>query len=267
MATLIRDAAAKVISDIRSLLVKAIITGLFLYVINLVLPDDFWRRKMTINTVLSYSDLLVIGGLLLAAIVTLITFSTWKLRKLRVFDGREASMAANCHLIEKFCTDKTVEIRSTRVTHWRIADNSAGRQKFRNLLTEKITNSIPVKRIWQLKDLNDFTQLQRYVEQYAQYDNYSVKVIVSRNVVIPEILVVGQKVASLSLPEPSSPRELGRALHFYGHREVVALTRYFDILWETAVPIKSASEQYDNNLNQIRDYLRHAANEPLPSLP
>ena len=254
-----------ILADVRTLFVTVIVSGLFVY-FNSMLPTDFWQRKVYVSVNLSYLSL-SITFLCLAAVTGFLILAVTKLRSYRIVSGREASMAANCELIEKFGTDKSIEIRSTRVTHWRVSNNSKGRQTFRNLLTEKITNSFPVRRLWQIKDTDEIAQLRRYLKQYELYDNYSVKVIVQRHVWIPEILVVGQKVASMSFPEPSSPRELGRALHFYGHLEVDTVTRYFDILCDTAIPIKIANERYDTNLAQIAQFLGERPNDvgQLPS--
>lgn len=91
---------------------------------------------------------------------------------------------------------------------------------------------------------------------YKTYDNYSVRVIVAEDVLIPEILCIGSAVASLSLPEPSLPREIGRALHFFRKKEVTAISRYFDILWERAVPIKIADKFYPKNLISTEKKMR-----------
>ncbi|MGH6848699.1 MAG: hypothetical protein ACREC0_15075 [Methylocella sp.] len=242
-----------ILADIRTLVVTTIVSSLFL---NSGLPIDFWQRKLSISVNLSYLNLLIIFLCVAVAFAGFLVLAVIKLRKYRILSGREASMAANCELIEKFGTDSSIEIRSTRVTHWRVSENSKGRQTFRNLLTEKITNSFPVRRLWQIKDADELAQLRRYLKQYEPYDNYSVKVIVARHVWIPEILVVGQKVASMSFPEPSSPRELGRALHFFGRQEVDTVARYFDILWDTAIPIKISSQIFDTNLENIEEFFR-----------
>ena len=170
---------------IKKLIVTAIATAItsgFLYGTNLLLPADFWQRKVSVIVNLSYLNIVAICGLSAVAFAGLVTLAILKLKKYRIFRGREAAMAANCELIKKFATDKGVEIRSTRVTHWRVADSSEGRQTFRNLLTQKITNSLPVKRLWELKDLNYFDQLRLYLKQYESYDNYYVKVIVAPHV-------------------------------------------------------------------------------------
>jgi hypothetical protein len=187
----------------------------------------------------------------LVLLIALFLYSIQKLGRYRIYDGRERAMQANCEILEKYFVKKSMMLRSTRVTHWRVTEDSSARRKFRNLLTEKITTAYPVQRIWQIKDLEDLNRLKTYLNMYGGYDNYSVRVILCEDVVIPEILCVGTRVASLSLPEPSSPREMGRALHFFRTKEINAISRYFDILWERAIPIKTINKIHPENIEKV----------------
>jgi len=232
-------------------LIGAAVVASLTYLHGKLVPSGFWSRDLVISASIQYLDVLITATVFIMLIIAFLFYSIQKLGRYKIYDGRENAMQANCSILEKYFVEKNMMLRSTRVTHWRLMEDSPARRKFRNLLTEKITTAYPVQRIWQIKDHDDLSRLRTYLNIYEKHDNYSARVILCEDVLIPEILCVGQRVASLSFPEPSTPREMGRALHFFRSKEILAISRYFDILWERAIPIKTANKIHSENLDNI----------------
>lgn len=174
-------------------------------------------------------------------------------RRLYVYNGREGAMMANVRLLKKREPKKREEkyILSTRVSFWPIGEESPIRKEFRALLTTKIEKSFHVKRIWQIHDTNDGERLKLYLNMYKLYDNYSVKFFIGKNSYIPEILACYGKVVSVSIPQLNDPRRLTSAFHFYGKKEIRRWEEYFNILWESGIPVKIGNKVFHDNLKKL----------------
>ena len=185
--------------------------------------------------------------------VSLVVFG-W-LNELSYFEGREEIMAQNCRIIQKYVTDQKTPLLSTRVTHWQIAEKSPNRARFRGLLSEKIHAGVPIKRLWQIQTVDDINRMESYLYEYLDYDNYSLKAIVDKRVLIPELICIGGKIATMSFPEIGMPRKIGRLLILYKKHPIQAVESYFHVLWEMSSPVKIGAELYKENLKSLRDSL------------
>lgn len=236
--------------------VKVLVTtgviAVLVYVMNAVVPEAVWTASHTQIIHWTYEELTIWGAIVVFVVYVLARLARNKLRRHRTVTGRENAMSANIALITKRLKHTSQLLRSTRLTHWKLSDNSPGKLSFRSVLTQKIAQGFPVRRLWQIKDDADLQRLLHFLEEYASYDNYSVKAIVTDKVLIPEILCVGDDAGSLSLPETNSPRQMARAFYFFGRSEVDSLNRYFDVLWELATPIKIAEHLSDDGLVAIK---------------
>lgn len=193
---------------------------------------------------------------LILLILFILLFFVWLLisrRRLYVYNDREGAMRANVRLLKKREPMKREKryILSTRVGFWPISEESFIRKEFRALLTNKIEKGFHVKRIWQIHDTNDVERLKLYLNMYKLYDNYSVKYFIGTNSYIPEILACYGKVVSVSIPQLNDPRRITSAFHFYGKKEIIRWEEYFNVLWESGIPVKIGSELFHDNLKKL----------------
>ncbi len=222
------------------------------FMVNSVVPIASWTASHTQIIHWTYKELTYCGAISLFVLYGLAQLVNRILRRHRTVTGRENAMSANVTLISKRLKRTTQLLRSTRLTHWKLSDNSPGKLSFRSVLTQKIALGFPVRQLWQIKDDADLQRLLHYLDEYAMHDNYSVKAIVTDKVLIPEILCVGNDSGSLSLPEANSQRQMARAFFFFGRSEVDSLISYFDVLWELATPIKIANHVSSDGLKAIK---------------
>jgi hypothetical protein len=159
--------------------------------------------------------------------------------RVRTFTGREEVMRRNGEFVRSLCTADVDDFLSTRVSYWDLAETSPARAAFRKLITDKIQDGHMVKRLWHLGSADDLKRLRAYLKQYASRDNYHVRVVTHITVPIPELICVGRKGASITVPDMRSPRAHAVCMQFRRRAEVSAVRRYFDVLWESAHPVKT----------------------------
>ena len=188
----------------------------------------------------SYNTILILITALLFILFVIFYFYTFRIC---IYDGRENAMMANVELLKiKEPRDAAHKyILSTRFSLWLSSEVSRPRTEFRSLLTEKIKNGVEVKRIWQIRNKEDLEKLSFYLEQYKNYDNISIKCLVGKSP-LPEILCVYGKVASISIPQQTDPYKMITAIHFYNKRAIKRLEKYFNAVWEIAIPVKVGSK-------------------------
>lgn len=172
------------------------------------------------------------------------------LRKVSAFFGRDDSMEANTRIISAKMK-KNTHISSTRITFWPHNESSTNRMDFRRALNEKIDSGYYVRRIWQINADNDIDKLELFLKMHENRDNYSVKCFCGNNFSIPEILIT-DKIACVSIPQPENPRELTNTYHFKNKKDIRSWQNYFEVLWNSSIPIKEGEKIYKDNISQIR---------------
>jgi hypothetical protein len=171
----------------------------------------------------------------------------------QVFVGREDVMAANLKMLHRFATKNELTIWSTRVTYWGQSENSDTRLKFRHFLTQSIHKGLNVKRIWRITNQEDVARFFEYWNDYQNHDGYNVSVIIDSKAFIPELLGVDNTCASISMPGPSSPSKICSSIQFRDSEGATAIHRYFDVLWDESLPIKSGKSVNNENLEKLRN--------------
>jgi len=196
---------------------------------------------------------LVSVGFALLLLVSMFVYLLMHRRPLRVFNGRRSAMESNVSLLRKRPSRNRAKhyIWSTRVSFWPAAENEPVRKEFRNLLAQRIGEGFEVRRIWQIHGSEDWQRLLHYLEEYRNYDNYSVKCFIGKSAYIPEILSVGGKYLSVAIPQTNDPNKLTTAFQFRGKYEIERWESYFTVLWEQSTPIKIARELFTENINRL----------------
>lgn len=242
----------KHLTDIVKRVIAALITAVLLTAIptldlGRILPFlKGWDITLKIN----------VGGLILTvcALSSVLLYLFISRRPLAVKNGRVGAMASNVRLLKKWTPRSRLKkyILSTRVSFWPPTEDESVRNEFRRLLTSKIREGYRVQRIWQIHNQDDLKKLLAYLEIYKQYDNYSVKCFVGESAFIPEILSVGGRYLSVSIPQAEDPRRLTTAFHFRGRFEILRWEAYFHILWEQSIPVKIGGNIYEENVERLR---------------
>lgn len=245
-----------IIGDLRAWIVGLILTSAGAYVWTFF-PSELFSQTYSISTTLEGRDIVagLSGALVILFLVALIAAA--KSRKSRIYRRRERIMMENTRLLSNALRSPDLLVRSTRVTYWDLSENSVARSSFRARLTELIAGKNTVRRLWQIRSRDDMNRMQLYIDQYAGSDNYNVRAILLHDLVIPEILVIGNDICSISFPSVASPRQIEVAMHFKGKFYVSAIQEYFDVLWEAATPVKTGKEVFDESIKEIRSQVRY----------
>lgn len=172
--------------------------------------------------------------LFLISIFLFICFNIKKVKVRRVVASREDTMSSNCKLIDK---SKSAKIYSTRITLWPITESSPSRITFRSILTKKIESGVEIKRLWHIKNREDFKRMLYYLNKYKPYENYSLKCYIDNDFFMEEILICSNHVVSISLPQINNPRMICVCYHYFSKKDIQIWTDYFNILWEKSIPI------------------------------
>lgn len=173
-------------------------------------------------------------SLFCVSILLFVFFNIKRVKVKRIIAGRESTMDSNCKLLEK---SKSTKIYSTRITFWPVSESSPKRVNFRNILTKKIESGIEVKRLWNIKNKEDFKRMLFYLNKYKSYENYSLKCCVNNDFLMEEILICSNHAASVSLPQPNNPRMICVCYHYFNKKDILVWTDYFNLLWEKSIPI------------------------------
>jgi hypothetical protein len=216
----------------------------------------FWRvltqTRLTLEVSVLHLIILIILGLGFAFAIFC------ERRPMRVYTDRENAMNANTLILDRYSrSSRTNYVYSTRVTLWPPNEPSDVRRTFRASLTSIIESGVEVRRLWYLRAPEDIERLLFYFKSYKAYDNYSVKFLIGTTSLLPEILCVSGRVASISIPDKSAPRQMTHALHFFGGDEIKAWEGLFDILWDQAVSLKVGEKIYESNLTDLERRLVH----------
>lgn len=183
----------------------------------------------------------IVVGLITCVLVALFAGIAFynALGRARTYTNRERVMQTNVELVRRFCDDIQHEFLSTRITGWDLSEDSKARRDFRALITEKVHAGYLVKRLWHVCTMDDLTRLEKYLHEYGSRDNYNLRILIESSIAVPEIICIGLRAASFGFPELRSPRHMSLAIHFRRKLEVEAVRKYFDLLWETAIPVKT----------------------------
>lgn len=197
-------------------------------------------------------------------ITTAFILNTYYLKKkdVLIYRGREQAQKAGADIFEKGIKEKNCYVKSTRISFWSLDENSQERIRFRNLINLTVSQGICIQRIWQLHTKDDLNRLVHYLEVYKLHDNYSLKYFISKSALIPELLCINGKIASISIPQKENPRRMATSFHFLNKNAAKLWEDYFDILWEICIPIKTGEViRYDEI-----DKLQRLFSNPFPSM-
>lgn len=160
-------------------------------------------------------------------------------RRTLQFNSREESMKANLNILQKNPTKRQKKyIFSTRITYWDLGEKSKARQEFRSFLTQRIQDGFLVKRIWQIRSVEDFERMIMYLELYKEHDNYNLKCFIGKNSFIPDILSNSGLIASVSIPQSNDPQRIVASFQYFAKREIAFWEDYFNLLWDQSISIK-----------------------------
>lgn len=205
--------------------------------------------------------------ILLAAILVLIFSVVLGLitRKASVVRGRQDATHANLTLLRernKVPPNARI-IRSTRFGQWPRSEVLEHRSEFRRELdTMILQEGSDVRRIWNVSSIEDLKRLQEILERYRGHGNHSIRAYFSLpDHILPELLVVERRGASMSFPSTRSPRELDWMMRFR-REDLVAVTRdYFDVLWDRAERMLDAGEIPDSCAARLQELERKFTSE------
>lgn len=77
------------------------------------------------------------------------------------------------------------------------------------------------------------------------------KAVTTREVYLPELAGIGEKLAMVSLPAQANPASMVNTIHFYRRAEIGKMKEYFDLVWDRALPIKIGGDVFIKNLDEI----------------
>jgi hypothetical protein len=152
--------------------------------------------------------------------------------------GRQTVMQANVELLKqrKRVSPESGVICSTRFTHWPTNEASVPRTAFRQELDDAITKEgREVRRLWNINSPYDAERLGTIIDRYKGFSGVSIRVLFDiPDYVIPELLIVNDKLGSISLPQTRNPQGIESTVAFTDARSITILRQYFDILWDRA---------------------------------
>lgn len=175
------------------------------------------------------------------AAVGVVVFFAIKLTLVRTRRGRENAMQYNVELISEE-TPRLASgdvVCSTRFARWPLSESSPARVAFRNQITQLVKqNKYGVRRLWNVNCKDDAKRMLELVEEYKGNSSLTMKAFfdVPDNVLV-EVLVVGTRVASLSLAQANNPTGMESCVAVRDKETIGIVQRYFDAMWNSAEPV------------------------------
>jgi hypothetical protein len=168
-------------------------------------------------------------------------------RKASAVRGRTDATRANVALFQeraKVAPNARV-IRSTRFGRWPSGEVLEFRSTFRQELDAAImSEGADVRRIWNLTSLDDIERLESMLEKYAGKTNHSIRAYVGiPDHVLPEVLAVDGRGATLSFVSPRNPYDLDWMIRFRRKDLQLVVRDYFDVLWDRAERVLDSGER------------------------
>jgi hypothetical protein len=177
--------------------------------------------------------------------------------------GRRDATQSNVHLMrERSRVPLNARVvRSTRFGRWAANEKLEQRSAFRQELDEAILNEgTDVRRIWNIKSPEDIARLREILMKYQGRSNHSIRAYFQLpDHVLPELLIVDGRGASMSFPSTRSPHELDWVIRFKRNDLVHVIRDYFDVLWDRAERMLDAGETTpttDQRLKSLENLLQ-----------
>jgi hypothetical protein len=206
--------------------------------------------------------------ILLSAIIVLLSalFLRSIAKKASAVRGRTDATAGNLSLLRERervrISDRVV--RSTRFGRWPQSEMLNHRAFFRQEIDQMVlAEGTDLRRIWNVSSLSDVQRLREMLEKYKGHSNHSIRTYFQiPDHLMPELLVVEGRGASISFPSIRSPYDLDWMIRFKREDLVAVIRDYFDVLWDRAIRILDAGEVVpgcDELIQQVEESLRKAA--------
>jgi hypothetical protein len=135
-------------------------------------------------------------------------------------------------------------IRSTRFGRWPQGENLPNRTNFRQELDKAILGETTlVQRIWNVSSAADAYRLREMLKKYEGRENHYIRLYFNiPDHVMPELLIVEKRGASISLASMGKQQSLDWAILFKRQDLIQVIRDYFDVLWEHAEKILHGGE-------------------------
>jgi hypothetical protein len=167
-------------------------------------------------------------------------------RRASVVRGREDATKVNTTLL----TSRDVvpmrdrAIRSTRFGKWPQGEDLPNRTNFRQELDKAIIRETTlVQRIWNISSEADAIRLREMLKRYQGRENHYIRLYFNvPDHVMPELLIVEKRGASISFASTSKQQSLDWAVLFKRQDLVQVIRDYFEVLWEHAEKILHGGE-------------------------
>jgi hypothetical protein len=198
--------------------------------------------------------------ILLAGLVGLVMGSSifFFLRLGSVVRGRTKATEANVKLMasRRRVDQSNRVVRSTRFGRWPLSEQLHYRSKFREELDAAILNEgADVRRIWNVSSGEDAQRLREILSRYQGKDNHSIRVYFGiPDHVMPELLVVDKRGASISFPSTRTPHGLDWMIGFKRDDLASVISDYFDVLWDRATRVLDAGEVAAEGLEALAEF-------------
>jgi hypothetical protein len=205
--------------------------------------------------------------ILLSAIIVLLSALFFRsiTKKASAVRGRIDATAGNLSLLRERervrISDRVV--RSTRFGRWSQSEVLDHRSFFRQEIDQMVlTEGTDLRRIWNISSLGDAKRLREVLEKYKGHSNHSIRAYFQiPDHLMPELLIVEGRGASISFPSIRSPYDLDWMIRFRREDLVAVMRDYFDVLWDRATRILDAGEIVpgcDKLIQQVEESLRKA---------
>ena len=186
-------------------------------------------------------------------------------KKASVVRGRTDATAGNLSLLRERKRIRVSErvVRSTRFGRWSQSEILDHRSSFRQEIDHMVlAEGTDLRRIWNVSSLADVQRLREIIEKYKGHPNHSIRAYFQLpDYLLPELLVVDKRGASISFPSIRSPYDLDWMIRFRREDLIAVIRDYFDVLWDRAIRILDAGEVatgYDKLIRDIEESLRKA---------
>lgn len=194
-------------------------------------------------------------------------------RKASAVRGRAGATASNLELVRARSKLRPSErvVRSTRFGSWPPAEVLHQRSAFRDELDSAILREgADVRRIWNIGSADDLNRLREMLERYEGHPNHSIRAYFNLPYhVLPELLVVDRRGASMSFPSMRTPRGLDWSVQFKRTDLMFVVRDYFDVLWDRAERILDSGDRAaagQQRLDEFEQQVLGSSASPSPSV-
>jgi len=135
-------------------------------------------------------------------------------------------------------------IRSTRFGRWPPNEDLSNRTNFRQELEQAIVDEgADVRRIWNVSSAADAERLKLLLQRYEGRTNHSIRAYFGvADHLMPELLIVDSRGASISFASTRTPHSLDWAVHIKRKDLVYVVRDFFDVLWDRAEKVLDSGE-------------------------